>query len=100
MKKSFIIPVILTAALSWTQNSLGQESPAGIREHIRPFGSVRSYAIFDTRDVKAGAEDMFFYVPFDYSHNLEGQDIYSNPSVKMCALTSQIGLEAAGIRYG
>ena len=43
---------------------------------------------------------MFFYVPRDYSHNLEGQDVYSNPSIKMCALTSQLGLEFAGFNYG
>ena len=90
----------MTATLSWAPSMKAQDASAGLLGHVHPYGSVRSYAIFDTRDVKAGAEDMFFYVPRDYSHNLEGQDVYSNPSIKMCALTSQLGLEFAGFNYG
>ena len=100
MKKSYFIALIMTATLSWAPSMKAQDASAGLLGHVRPYGSVRSYAIFDTRDVKAGAEDMFFYVPRDYSHNLEGQDVYSNPSIKMCALTSQLGLELAGFNYG
>ena len=90
----------MTATLSWAPSMKAQDASAGLLGHVHPYGSVRSYAIFDTRDVKAGAEDMFFYIPRDYSHNLEGQDVYSNPSIKMCALTSQLGLEFAGFNYG
>ena len=100
MKKSYFIALIMTATLSWAPSMKAQDASAGLLGHVHPYGSVRSYAIFDTRDVKAGAEDMFFYVPRDYSHNLEGQDVYSNPSIKMCALTSQLGLEFAGFNYG
>ncbi|MBR4755912.1 MAG: hypothetical protein IK076_03125, partial [Bacteroidales bacterium] len=95
-----VLAAFLSALLAWAPALRAQETLADIKDNIAPYGSIRSYTIFDSRDVKAGAEDMFYYVPMDYSRNLEGQDVYSNPSIKMCAITSQLGLDVVGLRYG
>ena len=99
MKKPVSV-LLFIALVSWAPFLAAQESQAKFWDNIAPYGSIRSYSIFDTRDVVAGAEDMFYYVPCDYSRNLEGQDIYSNPSIKMAAITSQIGFDVIGLRYG
>lgn len=96
MKKSFVLAL---SALTATVVSLSAQESKWT-EHVTPYGFFRTYAAFDTRDSKAGTEDLFYYVPYDQSNNAEGKDIYSNPSLKMYAITSRLGLNVGGFKYG
>ena len=98
MKKSMIITLI--AALSCVAPMAAQGYQENLKNILEPYGFLRTYAIFDTRDSKAGSEDLFYYLPLDTSLNLEGQDIYSNPSFKMYAVTTRLGVNLKGFQYG
>lgn len=71
-----------------------------LTNHLEPYGFFRASAIFDAREVKADAEDLFYYIPYDKEINLEGNDIWYNPSVKMSAVTTRLGVNLTGLRYG
>ena len=98
MKKSILL--LLAATVLCAVNLTAQDGQSSFKDKIEPYGSFRTYAIFDSRDVKAGTGDMFYYIPLDYSRNLEGQDIYSNPSMKAYALTTLMGVNVSGFQYG
>ena len=36
-----------------------------LTNHIKPYGFFRTSAIFDSRDSKAGSEDLFYFLPLD-----------------------------------
>ena len=99
MKKS-IIAVMMVAILPWAQDLRAQENLANLKNTLTPYGFFRTAAVFDSRDSKAGSEDLFYFVPMDVSTNLEGQDIYSNPSLKSYAITTRLGLDVSGYQYG
>ncbi|MBS7292029.1 MAG: hypothetical protein KIG75_00210 [Bacteroidales bacterium] len=100
MKK--IIPMLASAiALSLTAlPSEAQSHLVKLTNHLEPYGFFRASAIFDARDSKADTEDLFYYVPYDKKINLEGNDIWYNPSIKMSAITTRLGVNLTGFRYG
>lgn len=99
MKKS-IISLTLMAILPLGRDILAQDTLANLKNKITPYGFFRTAAVFDSRESKAGSEDLFYFVPMDLSYNLEGQEIYSNPSFKSYAITTRLGLDVSGYQYG
>ena len=99
MKKS-IVAIMMVALFPWAQDLRAQENLANLKNTLTPYGFIRTAAVFDTRDSKAGSEDLFYFVPMDVSNNLEGQDINSNPSLKSYAITTRLGLDISGYQYG
>ena len=99
MKKSFIALLSITI-LSWAPVLRAQDWTVNLKNNFTPYGFFRTAAIFDTRDSKAGSEDLFYFIPLDNSYNLEGQDVNSNPSIKSYAVTTRLGFDMNGYQYG
>lgn len=99
MKKS-VIALMFIAISFWAPGLRAQNSMVNLKNNITPYGFFRTAAIFDSRDSKAGSEDMFYFVPLDVSTNLEGQDVNANPSFKSYAMTTRLGLDVSGYQYG
>lgn len=99
MKKSLIAFLTFTCAL-WTAGLAAQSHKVNLKNKLEPYGFFRTAAIFDTRDSKAGSEDLFYFRPLDKQTNLQGKDIYSNPSLKSYAITTRLGVNVSGYRYG
>jgi hypothetical protein len=99
MLKRIYIPVVLLALLGSARAS-AQDDRKEWTDHFSPYGFFRTLGIFDTRDSKAGSEDLFYYLPMDKTTNRQGKDIYSNPSFKMYAITTRLGLNVNGYRHG
>jgi hypothetical protein len=98
MKK---IATILTAVLCLASASaFAQKKSDNLTAHLQPYGFFRTYAAFDTRESKAGSEDLFYYMPLDKDNNEEGKDIYSNPAFRFYAITSRLGLNVLGYKFG
>lgn len=57
------------------------------------YGFVRNYFTFDTRESKAGTDELYYYVPLDESVQADGTDINAHPTMKWSAITSRIGLD-------
>ena len=99
MKKSLII-ILTTLAALWATDSMAQRRKVEKDSKFTPYGFFRTAAIFDTRDSKAGSEDMFYFRPLDHTFNFEGQDIYNSMSLKSYAITTRLGVNVTGYRYG
>ena len=80
--------------------SVAQSHQIKLSNHLEPYGFFRTSAIFDARDSKADTEDLFYYLPYDKEINMEGNDIWFNPSIKMSAITTRLGVNLSGFRYG
>ena len=93
--KKFILSIFALAALS-TVLPAQTETPA----KFKLYGFVRNYAIFDTREVKAGTDDLYLFVPKDESLLANGTDNNANPSLRLLSLTSRVGLDISGYQYG
>lgn len=95
---------MLASTVAITLSALPSEAQSShlvkLTNHLEPYGFFRTSAIFDARDSKADVEDLFYYLPYDKEINLEGNDIWYNPSVKMSAITTRLGVNLTGIRYG
>ena len=57
---------------------------------LKPYGFVRNYFAFDTRESVAGTEDFFFYVPKDVNITSDGTDLNEQPTFRFAALTSRL----------
>ena len=96
MKKVLTIGLIAALAASGAVPAAGQEeTPA----QCKVYGFIRNYMVFDTREVSAGIQDLYFYMPKD-RQMVDGVDQNGNPSFRMLALTSRLGLNVAGYRFG
>ena len=71
-----------------------------LTNHLEPYGFFRTSAIFDARQSKTDTDDLFYYLPYDKENNLEGKDIWSNPSFKLSAVTTRVGFDLKGFQYG
>ena len=84
--RKFIVVCVIISACFWAVDSSAQSRKRETKNKFTPYGFFRTAAIFDTRDSKAGSEDMFYFRPVDYKYNFQGQDIYENFSLKSYAL--------------
>ncbi len=94
---------MLTLAIALSLIALQSQAQSHLvkfANHLEPYGFFRTSAVFDARDSKTDTEDLFYYLPYDKEINLEGNDIWYNPSVKMSAITTRLGMNLTGLRYG
>lgn len=80
--------------------AFAQEEKPKQKITFKPYGFIRNYYAFDTRESVALTEEFFYYVPKDFNYNDEGDDLNSNPNFKFAALTSRLGLDIAGLSAG
>ena len=96
MKKVFLS---LFAALSALGPGLVCSAQEETPPHFKPYGFVANYMVFDTREVSAGTQDLFFFMPKDVKMS-DGVDQNANPSFRMLTLTSRLGLQVSDYRIG
>lgn len=93
MKRALIFLAALTSAFSSV--AIAQDSPAT----LKPYGFIRNFAIYDTRETKSGTENLFLYVPLD-EKIINGNDINAVGNFNFQALTTRIGLDLKGYKIG
>ena len=75
--------------------SAQEETPS----RIKAYGFIRNYLVFDSHEVSAGTQDLYFYMPTN-SRPVDGADENAVPSFRMLALTTRLGLKTEGYRIG
>ena len=95
MRKSLFL-ITLAALLTGSAAFAQEEVPA----QYKLYGFIRNYMVFDTHEVSAGTQDLYFYMPKDRNLNDEGTDLAEIPSFRMLALTTRLGLNVSGYRIG
>ena len=92
MKKYIIVlAALLCASTAFAQ----EEKPA----HFKLYGFIRNYVTADTREVNAGTNDLFFYMPKD--KNMQGGvDLNAGFNWRYLSLTTRLGLDVSGYKFG
>ncbi|MBQ3765385.1 MAG: hypothetical protein II874_01430 [Bacteroidales bacterium] len=75
--------------------SAQEETPS----KLKFYGFIRNYMVFDSREVNAGTQDLYFYMPKD-SKVVDGVDQNAVPSFRMMSLTTRLGLNITGYQIG
>ena len=83
--------LIALAALVLTGTGLAAQN----KLELKPYGFFRTYGLFDSRATKSLTEDLFFFLPLD-ENNIGGEDLNAVPSWNYQAITTRLGLDAAG----
>ena len=97
MKKRFY--TLLLASLASVAGGVvfaQDEDPA----QFKLYGFIRNYMAFDTHEVNAGTQDLYFYMPKDSKMSEDGIDLAEVPTFRMLALTTRLGLNVSGYRIG
>lgn len=81
-----------------------------LKAHYKPYGFIRNYFTFDTRESVSGTGDLFYYLPKDNAWNqtVEGtsvsgvkrEDLNARSSFRFLALTTRVGLDIKGYQVG
>ena len=93
MKKLFAIAsaLLLCGSTAFAQ----EEKPA----HFKLYGFIRNYVTADTREVNAGTQDLFFYMPKD--KNMQGDvDLNAGFNWRYLSLTTRLGLDVSAYKFG
>ena len=74
-----------------------------LKQHFKPYGFVRNFFTFDSRECIAGTGDLYFYMPKDeawnqaegeqYISGVERQDLNAVSSFRFLSLTTRLGLD-------
>ena len=97
MKKTILIllAALLTGSAAFAQEEAPVEKPA----HFKLYGFIRNYMVADTRAVKAGTEDLYFYMPMDRDMT-GGFDANGGFNWRFVSLTTRLGLDVSGYKWG
>ena len=90
-----VLSLLLLALLGTGTLRAQEETPA----KFRLYGFIRNYMVFDSHEVSAGTQDLYFYMPHD-SKMVDGVDANAQPSFRMLALTTRLGVDVSGYRIG
>lgn len=89
--------ILLASALLLCISAMAQEETP---TKFKLYGFVRNYMAVDSRTVKGGTHDLYYYMPEDIKLNGEGQDSNDGINWKFVSLTSRLGLDFSGYQFG
>ena len=95
-KRNYILLLAVLASFVGGVASAQEEDPA----QYKLYGFIRNYTVFDTHEVSAGTQDLYFYMPKDRRLDEDGRDLAEIPTFRMLALTTRLGLNVSGYRFG
>ena len=117
MKKilSILCAVLLTmsAAAQEVQTEAKQEKKKAVvshlQQHFKPYGFIRNYFTYDSRECIAGSGDLYFYQPKDESWNqtpeqaeksgVKREDLNAQSTFRFLSLTTRVGLNIVGYKW-
>ena len=107
------LPIL--AALLLTLSLAAQDAPkkekreafvSHLKQHYRPYGFIRNYFTFDSRESYAGQGDLYYFQPKDVLYNqteseaatsgVPRQDLNAASTFRFLALTTRVGLDIYG----
>lgn len=93
LKKIFFVSALVLSSLTAVA---GEHEKAG---KIQPYGFVRTYAAYDSRESLSSIEDLFYYMPKD-QNMVGGNDLNAVSSFRFAAITSRLGVDVKGYEFG
>ena len=105
--------LVLTLSLSAQETNSKQEKKEAIKSHLKqhfqPYGFVRNYFVFDSRESMSGTGDLYNYQPYDEAWNqteaeaaasgLPREDLNAHSTFRFLSLTTRLGLNIVGYKW-
>ena len=75
-----------------------------LKQHFKPYGFIRNYFTYDSRECIAGSGDLYFYQPKDVNWNKTEdpalrEDLNARSSFRFLSLTTRVGLNVVGYKW-
>ena len=80
-----------------------------LKQHFKPYGFVRNFFAYDSRECIAGTGDLYFYMPKDNNWNqtetaaatsgVPREDLNAQSTFRLLALTTRLGLNIVGYKW-
>ena len=80
-----------------------------LKQHFKPYGFIRNYFTYDSRESWSGTADLYNYQPKDVNWNqteaaaatsgVERQDLNAQSTFRFLSLTTRIGLNIVGYKW-
>ncbi len=116
MKKSMLLLMAFVLAFSpaFAQDSVKVAKKAAVKSHLKqhfkPYGFIRNYFIYDSRECIAGTGDLYFYMPKDENWNMSAEldgpgtktpreDLNAESSFRFLSLTTRVGLNIVDYKW-
>jgi len=109
MKRFFIIALcsmILVPVMAQEVNKQDKKEAAKshLKQHFKPYGFIRNYFTYDSRECIAGTGDMYFYMPKDEAWNKTTdpalrEDLNDVSSFRFLSLTTRVGLNITDYKW-
>ena len=106
MKKSIILIALCSlflvpafGAQDSTKVAKKEAVKSHLKQHFKPYGFIRNYFTFDSRESMSGTGDMYNYQPKDVSLNAYDQDLNAISTFRFLTLTTRVGLNIVGYQW-
>lgn len=93
----FLMPAY--AAQDSTKVAKKEAVKSHLKQHFKPYGFIRNYFTFDSRESMSGTGDMYNYQPKDVSPNAYGDDLNAISTFRFLSLTTRVGLNIVGYQW-
>jgi len=80
-----------------------------LKQHFKPYGFIRNYFVFDSRESISGTGDLYNYQPKDEAWNqteaeaaasgLPREDLNARSTFRFLSLTTRVGLDIVGYKW-
>ena len=71
-----------------------------LKQHFKPYGFIRNYFTYDSRESWSGTADLYNYQPKDQKLNEYGDDLNAQSTFRFLSLTTRLGLNITGYKWG
>ena len=116
MKRSILICILcaLCGLPVWAQDSARiakrEAVKSHLKQHFKPYGFIRNYFAYDSRESMSGTGDLYNYQPKDENWNVktqeeadqlgvERQDLNAISTFRFLTLTTRVGLNIVGYKW-
>jgi len=70
-----------------------------LKQHFKPYGFIRNYFTYDSRESWSGTADLYNYQPKDQKLNDYGDDLNAESTFRFLSLTTRLGLNIVGYKW-
>ncbi len=105
MKKSILVLVALLIAFApaYAQDANKEAKKAEVKSHLKqhfkPYGFIRNYFTYDSRESISGTGDLYNYQPKDQNLNAYGDDLNATSTFRFLSLTTRVGLNIVDYKW-
>ena len=77
-----------------------------LKQHFKPYGFIRNYFAYDSRESMSGTGDLYYFQPYDVNYNVtpeeaaatgvKREDLNAVSSFRFLSITTRLGLDIVG----